>query len=121
MQLAQCQGEGEQEDQTLVQRVVAFVDAHFASPISLCDVAEAIGYSACHLTTAFREATGTPVTAWIIRRRIIAAEELLTQGTLNVAETCEAVGFNDLCYFTRQFARHVGMTPGKFRASNRKA
>jgi AraC-like DNA-binding protein len=121
MQLAECHREGEQEVQTLVERVVAFVDTHFASPISLCDVADAIGYSACHLTTSFREATGMPVTAWIIRRRILAAEHLLTQGTLNVAETCEAVGFNDLCYFTRQFARHVGMTPGRFRTSNRKA
>ncbi len=121
MQLAVRHSEREEQSPTLVERVVAFVEEHFASPISLCDVADAVGYSACHLTTAFRQATGTPVTAWIIRRRIIAAQELLAQGTLNVAETCEAVGFTDLCYFTRQFTRHVGTTPGRFRASNRKA
>jgi len=59
---------------------------------------------------------GMPITAWIIKRRILAAQSLLAEQDLNVAATCEAVGFNDLCYFTRQFVRHVGMTPGRFRA-----
>ncbi len=105
----------------LVERVLAFVEEHFASPISLSHVADAFGYSACHLTTTFRQATGTPLTAWIIQRRIMAAKQLLEQGDMNVAETCEAVGFSDLCYFTRQFTRYVGTTPGRFRAAKRDA
>jgi len=105
----------------LVERVLVFVEENFASPISLSHVADAVGYSACHLATTFRQATGVPVTAWIIQRRIMAAAQLLGEGGLNVAETCEAVGFNDLCYFTRQFARHVGTTPGRFRAAKRGA
>jgi AraC-like DNA-binding protein len=111
--------EGEDHDLPLVDRVIAFVEDHFASPISLRHVADAFGYSACHLTTTFRQATGTPLTAWIVQRRILAAKELLSEGEMNVAETCEAVGFTDLCYFTRQFARHVGTTPGRFRAACR--
>jgi AraC-like DNA-binding protein len=108
-------------DPPLVQRVLAFVEEHFASPISLSHVADAFGYSACHLTTTFRQATGMPLTAWIIRRRILAAKQLLADGSMNVAQTCEAVGFTDLCYFTRQFTRHVGTTPGRFRAASRNA
>jgi AraC-like DNA-binding protein len=111
--------EGEDHDLPLVERVIAFVEDRFASPISLRHVADAFGYSACHLTTTFRRATGTPLTAWIVQRRILAAQELLGEGEMSVAETCEAVGFTDLCYFTRQFARHVGMTPGRFRAACR--
>jgi AraC-like DNA-binding protein len=57
-----------------------------------------------------------PITAWMIKRRILAAQTLFTEYDLDVAKTCEAVGFNDLCYFTRQFVRYVGMTPGRFRA-----
>jgi AraC-like DNA-binding protein len=97
--------------------VVAFVEANYAGQISLRDVAAALGYSPCHLTTTFRRTMGMPVTAWIIRRRIAAAQQLLGEQNMSVAGTCEAVGFTDLCYFTRQFVRYVGVTPGRFRAA----
>ena len=98
-------------------RVVEFIEQNYTRQISLRDVASAMGYSPCHLTTTFRQATGIPVTAWIIGRRIAAARELLGQANMDVATTCELVGFSDVCYFTRQFVRHVGVTPGRFRAS----
>jgi AraC-like DNA-binding protein len=107
-----------QSPTALVERVVQFVESNYARPISLGTVADAIGYSRSHLTTAFRHAMGMPVTAWIIHRRMTAARELLGENNLSVARTCEAVGFTDLCYFTRQFVRHVGVTPGRFRAAN---
>jgi AraC family transcriptional regulator, transcriptional activator of pobA len=100
---------------SVTDRVLEYVERHYAAPISLRDVAFAIGYSPSHLTTAFRLATGSPVTAWIIKRRIDAACELLGEGTVTVAGASEAVGFTDLCYFTRQFVRYVGVTPGRFR------
>jgi AraC-like DNA-binding protein len=101
---------------SLMDLVVEFVEQNYADPISLRDVSEAVGYSACHLTTKFRRATGTTVTSWIIKQRIAAAQRLLSEENVNVAAACEAVGFNDLRYFTRQFLRHVGVTPGKFRS-----
>jgi two-component system, response regulator YesN len=100
----------------VVAQIVDYIDRNYATPISLRDVAQTFGYSACHLTHAFSLATGLPITAWIIRRRIEAAKQLLGHGH-TVSSACEAAGFTDLCYFTRQFARHVGTTPGKFRAS----
>jgi AraC-like DNA-binding protein len=103
---------------SVAERVITFVETNYAGRISLRDVAEALGYSPCHLTTTFRQATGMPVTAWIIRRRIVAAQRLLGEQNVSVAGACEAVGFSDLCYFTRQFVRHVGVTPGRFRAAN---
>jgi two-component system response regulator YesN len=101
----------------VAQRVVEYIDQNYARPISLRHVADAFGYSSCHLTNTFSLSTGTPITAWIIKRRILAAQELFRESNVNVATACEAVGFNDLCYFTRQFVRHVGMTPGRFRSS----
>ncbi len=100
----------------VVHEVIEYIEANYCVPISLRDVAQAVGYSPCHLTHVFREQTGTPITAWIIQRRIAAAQQLLAEPNVKVAAAAEAVGFNDLCYFTRQFVRHVGMTPGRFRS-----
>ena len=102
---------------TVAQRIIDYIDRNYANPISLRDIAAEFGYSPCHLTHAFRRTTGTPITAWIIQRRIIAAQRLLAEANVDVATACEAAGFNDLCYFTRQFVRHVGITPGRFRAA----
>jgi AraC-like DNA-binding protein len=102
---------------SITDLVVEFVEHNYADRISLRDVAAAVGYSASHLTTKFRQATGTPVTSWIIKQRIAAAQRLLSDENVNVAAACEAVGFTDVRYFTRQFRRHAGVTPGKFRSA----
>ena len=99
----------------VTERIVEYIEKNYTMPITLREIADRFGYSACHLTNAFSRSTGTPITAWIIRRRIQAAKEILRTGA-DVGTTCQAVGFNDLCYFSRQFARHVGTTPGRFRA-----
>jgi AraC family transcriptional activator of pobA len=105
----------EPKGRDIVGSVTRYVEQNYAAPISLRDVAKALGYSPAHLTYSFRRRTGTPVTAWIIRRRISAAQELFSETGARVATACYAVGFNDTCYFTRQFIRHVGMTPGHYR------
>ena len=99
----------------LVESVYCFVESNYSAPISLRDVADAVGYSASHLTDTFRRCTGTPVTAWIIERRIRAAATLLREAGTDVVTACESAGFRDLGYFTRQFVRHVGMTPARYR------
>jgi two-component system response regulator YesN len=101
----------------IAKLVVDYVERNYTDRISLRDVAAAFGYSAAHLTTQFREATGTPVTLWIVKRRIAAAQKLLSEEDVSVADACEMVGFSDLRYFTRQFFRHVGVTPGRFRSA----
>jgi AraC-like DNA-binding protein len=101
----------------VVDHVVEFVENNYSGKISLRDVAQAVGYSPAYLTNMFRRKTGTPITAWIIRRRILAAAELLHEGDMTVAAACYTVGFSDLAHFGRQFVRHMGTTPGRFRAS----
>src|ERR1700733_11864321 len=103
-------------EQQIVRSVVDYVEENFASSISLRDVAQALGYSPAHLTHKFSSLTGTPVTAWIIKRRLSAAQELLTETRQDINTVCEAVGFGDVCYFTRQFVRHLGVTPAQFRS-----
>jgi len=105
-------------ERQIVRGVVDYVEKNYASSISLRDVAQALGYSPAHLTHMFSTLTGTPVTAWIIRRRLCAAQQLLVDTKQDVNTVCEAVGFGDLCYFTRQFVRHVGVTPNQFRSAN---
>jgi AraC-like DNA-binding protein len=103
-------------EQSLSQRVIEFLEQRYREQIRLRDVAEAFGYTPLYLAKAFRRSTGLPIAAWIVKRRIGAAQRLLGDSDASVAAACEAVGFSDVCYFTRQFVNHVGVTPGRFRA-----
>jgi transcriptional regulator GlxA family with amidase domain len=105
-------------EQQIVRGVVDYVEDNFTTSISLRHVAHALGYSPAHLTHRFSLLTGMPVTAWIIRRRLRAAQALLLETQSDIVDVCEAVGFGDICYFTRQFVRHVGLTPSQYRSVN---
>lgn len=100
----------------VVQRALDFIENHYSEGISLSDVARALDYSPSHLTSVVRKYTGRAVTAWIIERRILAARERLLATNEPVATVAEAVGFRDIGYFARRFARAQGTTPAQWRA-----
>lgn len=100
---------------TIVERAIEFIEENYAAGISLAQVAETLNYSPSHLTSLVRRETGRPVTARIIERRILAARERLVETDEPIAAVAEAVGFRDVSYFARQFARANGMTPTQWR------
>jgi AraC-like DNA-binding protein len=102
----------------LIDNVRDYIEAHFREHISLRDVASALGYSRSHLTNLVRMATGKPLNAWIIERRIAAAQEQLTDPYATVTEVAAAVGFGDTGHFCRKFKRIVGMTPSEWRRTH---
>ena len=96
-------------------RAIELIDACFASPISLQALADAAGLGLRHLSRAFREATGRSPHQYLLHRRVEAAKVLIRQG-LPLAEVAAQCGFSDQSQLTRTFMRHVGTTPGRFRA-----
>jgi AraC-like DNA-binding protein len=67
------------------------------------------------LRRRFREATGLPIHAYLISRRIAAARELLERSDLAIKAVAERLGYSDVFFFSRQFRRHVGIAPAAFR------
>ncbi len=100
----------------VARRVIAYIEDNYADGISLADVAQALNYSPSHLTSLVRKETGRPVTAWIIERRLREARERLLATDDPVAAVAEAVGFRDVHYFSRRFARSSGTSPSGWRA-----
>ena len=99
----------------IIADVLAYLEENFTKQISLRHVANSLGYSPAYLTETFRHHTGTPITAWIIKRRIRAAQQLMCDRGLPVADAYVAVGFNDRSYFAKQFLKYVGITPAQYR------
>lgn len=67
---------------------------------------------------AFRAATGLSPREWAIHARLERARELLARPDLAVGEIADRLGYRDVHFFSRQFARHTGLAPLAWRRSH---
>ena len=91
------------------------MDRHYAEPLSLESVARQAGYSRFHFLRAFRKAYGETPRAYLTRRRIERARDLLRSANLTVTEICHMVGFSSLGSFSDRFTELVGCPPSRYR------
>jgi AraC family transcriptional regulator len=81
----------------------------------LHDIALACGLSISHFARAFRRSTGLAPHAWLQRRRVDVAKDLLRRREQPLAEIALACGFANQNHFTRVFTAQVGLSPGVWR------
>jgi AraC family transcriptional regulator len=99
------------------ERAIDVIEARFAEPVSLQELADAAGLGVRQFTRGFRHATGRSPHQYLLHRRIEQAKVLIRQG-IPLADVAAQCGFCDQSQLTRTFVRHVGTTPGRFRAGS---
>jgi AraC-like DNA-binding protein len=100
--------------QQVAQQAIAYMQANFAEPIRLQDIARHVMLSPSYFSQIFREETGRSPIDYLIDHRMEHAKRLLCTGRVNVTEAAGAVGYDSVSYFIRQFAARVGVTPGQW-------
>ncbi|MFC9926566.1 helix-turn-helix domain-containing protein [Streptomyces sp. NPDC127190] len=95
----------------------AYLEEHLAGPLSVPEVARAVGVSHTHLTRVFRAETGRTVVSYIRYRRLQRARHLLLSSTLSVSAIAAAVGIADLQAFNKACRRELGASPRAVRAA----
>ncbi|WP_313949347.1 DNA-binding response regulator [Leptolyngbya sp. FACHB-261] len=103
-----------------LSKVFHFIEANYHQPITLGDVAQAVGYSPAYLTSLVRRQTGHTVQRWIIEHRMSAARSLLLETDQVVAQIAAKVGYHHTVHFFRQFRQFHGTTPQAWRSAHRK-
>ena len=73
-----------------------------------------------HLSHMFKSKTGYSLKQYILRRRIGEAQTLLTDTNQNIHSIATAIGFNDSLYFSRIFAKYIGLSPSQYRNTRKK-
>jgi AraC-like DNA-binding protein len=101
----------------VANQVRAFLDERWGEPVTLGDAAEAACCSPAHATRCFRSIYGVGPIGYLQRARIDRARLLLETTDLTAGEIAGRVGFVSQPWFTRLFAREVGMPPGAYRAA----
>lgn len=102
--------QGEAGATRAVQRALDFIDACFAGPISLTDLAEAAGLSVSRFAARFSTEIGVSPQQYVRIVRVRQAQRLLRRGVSPSVVAAE-VGFFDQSHLCRHFKRMLGHTP----------
>lgn len=92
-----------------------YIRAHFASDLTLAELAAAAGLSRAHLARAFTAAFHAPPHVYLNAVRIGHAQALIRRG-VPLAAVAADCGFADQSHFTRRFKGAVGVAPAQWRA-----
>jgi AraC-like DNA-binding protein len=92
-----------------------FLEANLEEPLTLEDIARRACLSKYHFLRVFKDAFDDTPLRYLRRRRLEAAERLLTRTELPVTAVCFRVGFESLGSFSSLFRRHAGLSPIEFR------
>ena len=101
-----------------LRRARDLIDRCYADPLDLEALAREARFSRYHFARTFRRAFGETPAAYLSRRRIERAQELLRAGNLSITEVCVLVGFTSLGSFSSRFSDLVGCSPSAYRRAH---
>jgi AraC-like DNA-binding protein len=103
------------EVETILSKMDCFIWKELAHPLSLSDIARAVGISRQHLLKLCRmHRRPTPISQ-LYQARLQASTDLLRQSGLSISEIAEKCGFVNIFHFSRRFKQTYGQSPSSWR------
>ncbi|QHW31806.1 helix-turn-helix transcriptional regulator [Paenibacillus rhizovicinus] len=117
LQLLHAAGENEKDSTSLrlAEKVAHFLRTHYREPVSYHRIREAFSFHPTYLSRCMKQAYGMNLIEYLIAYRIEQAALLLIKTDLSVGEIAEQVGFANLSYLARRFAKEKGVNPSGYR------
>lgn len=105
----------ERHHRDVILRVAAQMSENPGRVPEVAELARSAGYSVDHFSRLFLKVTGLRPQNYAIRARMARARQLLAESNLTIGMVAEALGFQDIFYFSRQFRQQTGQTPSAYR------
>ena len=103
----------------LARRIRSYLDVHYAEPLTLAAIGEALGVSAYHAAHVFKAEMGSSPMQYVMHRRMGEAQTLLMDTNLSVGDIADRLGYSTPWNFSTAFGKCVGMTPSQYRQTFR--
>ena len=99
-----------------IDHALRFVNTHYASDITVYDIAREVNLSVSHLRTLFtQELQYSPYQAIINKRMAVAMALLKSKGEISMNTVAEQCGYMDQGAFAKRFKKHTGLSPTEYR------
>lgn len=99
----------------LIMEVIDYLEENISERLTLQEVSDHFSFSPNYLGFIFKEEMGENFSSFLINKRIDKACELLRNTRMKVYEVANAVGYNNLSHFSRQFKENVGISSKDYR------
>ncbi len=108
--------EQEKREQDPFAAVIAYMEAHIHSELSLQALAECVGKSKHHFSRQFQEHYGSPPHRYFLALKMNRAAQDLDNEAARIADIAADYGYEDQFYFSRLFKKVTGYSPMAYRA-----
>lgn len=105
----------ETKEQKPITEARKYIQEHYLEPLKLEDVSKHIGFNATYFSSVFKKETGKNFLDYVTELRMNKAKQLLCSGEMSVNDVAEAVGYQDLKYFSRLFKKNAGISPSDYK------
>jgi len=99
----------------LAVRMQQYITLHFAEPITLQSIADALHISLYYAAHIFKQQTGISPVQYMINCRIGEAQNLLISSDFSATQIGAMVGYSNPNHFNVIFKKKVGMPPVQYR------
>lgn len=99
-------------------QLLAYIDEHYMEELDLDKLSESVDFSKFHFLRLFKQYMGVTFGDYVTHRRIKAAEQLLCNQNLPIAEVATLSGFSSISTFNRIFKQYKKCSPSEYRQHN---
>lgn len=105
------------EDQSgdYVRRTKDYIQANFALPVRIEDIASMLGIDRRYLCRIFSAEVGISPKDFLIQTRLSRAAAYLTKRDYTVGEAARSVGYDDMFNFSKMFKSRYGVSPLQYK------
>ena len=107
------------ETASRISQIIRYIDCHTGEEIRLKDLADRFYISEYYLSREFKKQTNRTLIEYVNRTRIVKAQRMILDTTLNFTQIAAQTGFSSLTHFNRTFHKVTGQSPSDFRRSHR--
>ena len=107
--------ESEGQASPLVTKAINYMNANYADPLTLDDLAERIYATKQTLNYHFKKDLGCTPMNYLLRLRLTKVKELLSTSNKSIEEIAENCGFSSGNYLTLIFKQKEGISPSSYR------
>lgn len=98
-----------------LKEVLEYIDLNYQRPLTLGAIARELGASSDYIGKLFKQDLGLSFSSYINGIRVEKAKPMISEGGLSISDIAARTGFGSEQNFFKQFKRHTGVTPNKFR------
>ena len=98
-------------------KLLSYISTHIDESYSLDKLSELAGLSPPMIRKLFRSYFNQTPIDYVIKRKFLIACQLLSEEGMSVGYAAKAVGYEDQMYFSKQFKKHLGVSPSRYKSA----